>query len=389
VLILPGSSSFIFNFDMASKYPVVKFGFRLGLVGIPALVWMLWQWSLPLNQYTFRAWEALTAEGDYWNGTFFPNQRLELTEMGDLGPYTGDAVPKRTVWETDEDGYRNASGSCKDPEGIVVGDSTAAGSSLSQEETVTALLGRKRCVRSFAGSNFRFDIEHAFNLGYRPKWIYISVGDYVALPLSRIVRKFNHQNIKPGSESPIEFPYALTLYSRLRKNSYWNYRESHGLMNSLRRSWVSPDDFMAEYPFGNMPKQLFDEPESKLTPEHWSHDEVLEVIVGLDHLGRELEKLGTRLIVSFFPRKNSVYTDLSGVTKGRFGTTFLDEYERSRKEPGGVHFDYFDLIGKFQRHYEKTREFLHHSDDTHWNPAGVRIAVDELEKRLSAMGYAK
>ncbi len=368
--------------DMNNQKSFITLVLRLALVSTPALVWFVWQLSLPLNQYTFRAWEALVVHGDYWNGNFFPNQRLDSTEMGDLGPYTEDSVPKRTRWETDQDGYRNSNDSCQEPEGIVIGDSTAAGASLSQDETLTALLSKGRCVRSFAGSNFRFDVEHAYNLGYRPKWILISVGDYVALPLAQIVDRFRAADVKPGSESVIPFPRLLTAYSRIRKNPYWNFRESHGLHSALFRSFTPPDEFMGTYPFGTQPRQLFDEASAFRQPDSWSDEELEEIVLSLDRFGGELQKLGSRLYLSLMPRKNILYPKLSGEAPGRFGERFPEFLEKVRNRRGSLRFEYVNTIRAFKDHFERTGQFLHQSDDTHWNPLGVSLVVSEVEKRL-------
>src|SRR3569833_28063 len=101
-----------------------KFFLKLILVSLPAWAWVLWQALLPLNQYTFRGWEALVA-GKGWSSGFYPSQTLMMNEVGDLVPYTLDAVPHTVEWKTDRFGYRNDPAQCSDPKVVILGDSMA------------------------------------------------------------------------------------------------------------------------------------------------------------------------------------------------------------------------------------------------------------------------
>ena len=112
------------------------------LVG-PLAAWVALELAvLPIDAFTFRAWEALVVKSQQANlpGPFYPDRELELDEAGDQDP-TGPR-DRRVRWRTDRFGYRNETAVAERPvqDVVLVGDSHIAGSRLSQPETLAVRL---------------------------------------------------------------------------------------------------------------------------------------------------------------------------------------------------------------------------------------------------------
>jgi len=100
---------------------------------------------LPIDFFTFRAWEALVTK--YFrpaDGIFYPNMHLIKTEHADKLGFS-DPNPKRVEWFTDQYGSRQRPRE-REPERydiVIVGDSNIAGSYFNQKDTIAEVLARK------------------------------------------------------------------------------------------------------------------------------------------------------------------------------------------------------------------------------------------------------
>jgi hypothetical protein len=218
---------------------------NLSMISAPVLLWIIWQCSLPMNQYTFRGWEALIA-GRGWLAGFYPNQSLTMNEVGDLGPYTINAVPHFVAWETDNEGYRNSADVCHDPDVVVIGDSTAMGASLTQKDTISEQLARgaNLCVRSFAGGKLHASMNRVYRDGLHPRWVVVVLMERN----SHVVEELKDFSMKPRLDWLDYVPHALAVsWSHFRKNFYWAYRSAHGFVPALERSFASPQEAVAIY----------------------------------------------------------------------------------------------------------------------------------------------
>ena len=109
------------------KKLINKFGLFIALILVFNLIGVI---ITPLNAYTFRSWEAVIPFLLTFDGGFYPNQAIEMTEVGDLAKGTEFAVPKQITFVTDAYGYRNFAKEVAHYDIVVVGDSMTAGSSL-------------------------------------------------------------------------------------------------------------------------------------------------------------------------------------------------------------------------------------------------------------------
>lgn len=119
-----------------------------------SIVYAIELFLLPINFFTFRVWEALVAQR-FYSGHFYPNMKISMLEVGDLGHHTPFAVKKRVEWETDRYGFRKHDSGVNRYRVVIIGDSNIDGSGLTQDDTLFEVLGRRlKCgVYPFTNGN--------------------------------------------------------------------------------------------------------------------------------------------------------------------------------------------------------------------------------------------
>jgi hypothetical protein len=354
-----------------------KIALRLFLISVPALIWVAWQLSLPKNQYTFRGWESLITGSSRWRTGFFPNQTLQMNEVGDLAPYTVNAVPHPVFWKTDALGYRNDESVCADPEVVVIGDSMAMGASLSQEDTLSAQLTRDshHCVRSFAGGKLYSAMNQVYQSQLHPRWVILVLVERNTHVIDEL-KRFGFEK-RLSWLDPVPFSVAVP-WSHFMKKFYWNYRSAHGVFAAVQRSVVSPEDATSliapRVKISNPP-----EPELLFFGQAYNSDDGAEQIEPLKHtltqFAAQLQTQGARLMVTFVPNKESVYYEQQGRPEPGLGKRLAEILPSDR-------YEYLDLIHLFQDEYQKNHELLHQSDDTHWNRKGVEVLSHAIAQRI-------
>lgn len=358
------------------KLPTKNILLKLALIASPALLWCVWQAYLPLQQYSFRAWEPLLVQSKIFKEPFYPNQAITMTEVGDLAPYTVNAIPKTVWWQTDESGYRNTPQLCRDPEWAVLGDSMAVGTSLSQEETVSVQLMQKirACVRSYAGGKLYHGIQKIYGSGLKPKKLVIVLAERNFTVLRELEKvdsdSFKIENSKVGLNG------VLSRFLHLRKNIYWNYMSAHGVWASIERSFQSPESALKLY----APRTTMKDPPrpdllffgSTELSEGLNDEQIQNVVSLLDRFSQQMHAHGTEVIFTLAPNKESIYRAEETHFNGRLKAVL------ARNEHA---FEYIDLISEFRKRYLKEGVVLHQSDDSHWNGEGVKVLVEAMTKQ--------
>jgi hypothetical protein len=355
-----------------------RFFKKLTAISVPALVWVVWQCLLPLNQYTFRGWEALIA-GHGWFAGFYPDQYLQMTEVGDLGPYTINAVPHPVEWETDDEGYRNSKDVCRDPKVVIVGDSTAMGASLTQKDTISEQLARDShlCVRSMAGGKLHASMNRVYHDGFHPRWVVVVLMERN----THVVEELKDISTTPRWNWLDDVPHRLAVrWSHFRKNFYWSYRSAHGIAAAVHRSFVSSEEAVGIYAPRVLEKNP-PRPEVLFLNQLGDNGDGPEQLAGLKNILNEfshkIKTQGAELIVSFVPNKESVYYSLQGQAEPKLGSRIAEAFR-------GSDFTYVDLISRFKKEYAENHELLHQTDDSHWNEKGVGILSQMISSVIAA-----
>ena len=113
---------------------------------------------LPIDFFTFRAWEALVTKYERpADGIFYPDRHLIKDEHGDAQGFR-DPETRRVEWFTDRYGFRQRPVS-PEPDRydiVIVGDSNIVGSHLDQKDTIAEVLASKcRCLAYSYGGEFK------------------------------------------------------------------------------------------------------------------------------------------------------------------------------------------------------------------------------------------
>ena len=352
--------------------------FRLTLILLPIFIWFAFQLALPLNQYTFRSWEALIVGPGWWSASFYPDQKIDSEEVGDLVPYTEDAILRHARWETDSLGYRNADSVRTGAEAIVIGDSTSIGTGLSQEDTLAEQVSRDSglCVRSYGGK-LKHGLKQAYESGLHPKWVILTVLERAVGDIAEL-QNFELPSSTEAKWNPRVWIQLKTLWSRFRKNVYWNYRASHGIKDALIRTFAGNETRNVSIaPSANEtdvhPKMRF---MGATETENLSEDQISSLIQKLNRLAHTLSTQNAKLIFSIVPNKESIYSSPSrSIT-----TQFQSRFNQTLKSPD---FIYIDLFALYSKGYQEHGTLYHWTDDSHWNREGVQVLSRELKKRIA------
>lgn len=348
---------------------------KLGLLALITALIGLHEIFLPLDQYTFRVWEALALRGQPRSpnlpaGPFYPNQRIARKEVGDIAAYSSHQVVKDVVWETDAHGFRNRPSDCRNFPIVVAGDSFGIGTSLTQSDILSEQIAARtgQCTYNLSGRQFQdsFSLLRQYTLD--PRWVILVVSE----------RGFRDlQPLSPNAMGDLPLPVTVNaatplwiLGDRLAKPTFLQYRARHGLLQSLRRVVVPVKDELRD---GSEPKMMF----------YFGRPQTYVVPGELDRIGRmmagyqaALKTFGARFIVLPIPDKETVYPEMLGLPAAP--PELSQVYRRLKK----VGVPFVDLYHPYREAYRRG-EIVYQLDDTHWNARGVAIAADILLRNLS------
>ncbi|GAT63912.1 alginate O-acetyltransferase AlgX-related protein [Paludibacter jiangxiensis] len=334
------------------------------------LFWITEAFVLPPNFFTYRLWESLLYSSQIPRvGPFYPNTTLDMTEQGDLGHHTGEAVNKKVVWKTDEWGFRNDH-FIANPDVLIIGDSFVAGTGLSQDETLTArlmnLTGGKLRIYSMAPSTLD-DMIYLIQNGimHKPKLLIFSMVERnVPKPVTgEMSRPFD---LNTASYNVKRKLYGLTgfdaFYDRLTR--FYNIRWAQARINKQQgRGLVSPVDHHMLFLQGKKSVAKADARLKSVTKALVSYKKYCD--------SQQIEFLFLPM-----PNKETVYYDLVP-----FPTQpdFLFRLDSLLKNEGITTLNVLPLYN-----YERSKgSLLYHSDDSHWNGYAAQLVASEVKKYLN------
>ncbi len=348
---------------------------------LPFAIWLaLDAFVLPPHFFTFRAWEALKVKLFYptLTGPFYPNQHLELTELGELAPYTQYSVPKRAVWITDQYGYRNRP-SAEKPEVLLLGDSFSAGVKLSQEELLSEVMEKQlgQRIYSVAPAPANFALMNLFLAtdrfhAVRPRVVVMERNEgYMSLvkPIDPNEIAYIRTVLKRGDRIPdgVLMEKMSITADRFQKRNWYQWVTSR-----IDRAINPPDLHVYDnevFTFGEA--ALREKPEAEV-------NRLTEIITSYRDT---LAGMGIEFVFVPVPNKENVYCKMLPSGKRPLFLSRLVARLRER----GVHV--VDLQSAFDSAYASGTK-LYPQDDGHWNGTAVKIAashitrvVEELQSR--------
>lgn len=336
---------------------------------------------LPVDLWPFRAWEALTAARPL-GMAFEPNQRYHnARSYGDLaarGNLPGLRQYRAERFTTDALGFRNSPDLLREEiSAILAGDSFAAGSGVSDDETLSAQLSALTgCLVYNAGSDAGRVVPHEI----------VAVAHELKMRGRLVIRLYSE-----GADMPVISSLARVVSSKLESRMTAGVR---GVLGRLRGfATVSPLQILS----ARVWKTLGDD---KTLPNRYASRVVKATLsdgdVMLFHespgvpqdrwrnvewdywlrLRDELRQAQLDLLVVLVPNKYRIYQPFLVELSGRQGPgNDLDRVDRGLRAAGISVLNLTPyLSAEAQRAYEH-REYVYWLDDIHWNVRGIAVAA--------------
>lgn len=351
---------------------------KLSLFVLPFVLFLLLDaFLLPPTLFTFRAWEALKVKAFYptLTGPFYPNQFLDVTEQGELAPYTPYAVPKRNVWITDAYGYRNLPTQGR-ADVLLLGDSFSAGVKLDQRELLSVVLGNRigQPVYNMAPAPGGFTLMENFLATNRfrkspPKLVILQRNEgflHLMQPINPADIAYIHMVHQRAARLPRGRAMdALAIgIDRFQKRNWY-----HWVSSKIDRV-IQPRELILHgnevFMFGdtaNRPK-----PEAEI-------DWLTRVVVSYRDT---LRKLGIAFVFVPTPNKENIHYQLLPSRQKPVLLTWLTERLRAAGVP------VVDLQTPFDSAHAAGLR-LYPRDDNHWSPQAVQIAAGKVQEVIQPM----
>jgi len=346
--------------------------------------------SIPPRWMAFHAWEAATlyatAEGDFAPNFHYANDHAfgDLANMGNLRSFR---KYRREVFTTDEFGFRNPPGSgiSKPPEFIVVGDSYAAGSGVSDRETLSVQLSDLTGKPAYNGAT------------YRGHWATTKfLIDRLRMRNGLIVWEFSERWLVPESVRS-----ETRIHSR---NARLNASEDGELsiVPGKYRQWA--DDFLAYSPLDILIDRVLRRAQNGVwLPNPSSRAVVVDRLTNGDamlFLPDELEgfyhphyensayfsevnalirETGNELLVVLVPDKYNIYhAPLQGAAPAPSSQSHLDHLEQDLIRSNVPVLNLTSALRLQAAKGLQNKEYDYFIDDTHWNQLGIQVAANEI-----------
>ncbi len=362
-----------------------RFILRLLLFLIPFIALTVMElFVLPIDFFTFRAWEALTVSTlDNWlPGYFYPRKTIVRTEEGDSGHHTSFAVErKNVVWQTDKFGYRNTKEMAK-PQAVIIGDSNTAGSGLTQKDMISEALARHlgAPAYSYAPASLNTYLRERRFREHPPCAVVVAViernitvlrpvKEELAFP-SALEKKYLDLRCAM-KESPALQAVVVPIDRFLKANML------HSSRASLRRrvAALAPREDSAPAKGGPVYEQGFVVREKAFEPvPREQMNAAVAVALSYHNL---LKRLGITFVFVPIPNKENIYYDLfPGAKKPVFIRELTAELRRA-----GV--EVIDLQTAYDETYRAKGQVVYQPDDSHWSALGVDIAARLLAETIN------
>lgn len=349
--------------------------------------------ALPLDYFSFRAWEALRVGGDI--GPFRPDSRYANAraygDLANLGNLPGDRAFHAETVTTDAFGFRNLPAA--PPAGwgaVLTGTSFSAGTEVTDDETLAAQIGKLIGAGVYNAALAEWDYETLIGIVRRVRpargvliFEYLEGRGPPSIMLTR--------DVAPVGRCPQLLAAAGDVCAA------WNWAAerarvspvrivSQRMLRRLQNDRWLPNPDRAMVTRGFMPDgrpMLFEASEWTIVLSPADEERIVRYFTWLD---RRLRADSIRLLVVLAPKKHTVY--------GRW-------LEQRRDEESGA-----ESLARIAAALEAKRvpvvnltealrteaeielaagRFVYFLDDTHWNAAGIAAAARVIAPALRAM----
>lgn len=352
---------------------------------------------LPIDYFTFRPWEALIVykNNNLLTGPFYPNMHIDKISYGDTIREGNLAQTRREEWFTDRYGFRKKETDNQKWDVVIIGDSLAAGSSLTQEDTFSETLERKLgiSVYPFAPSDINHYLADERFQKNPPKIVILESAEkafpYIVSPYIDTYPNIAKQMYFINRYGPNKYISSIAIiFDKLKKNTFINfvYKKINDFnkrgLNYLFNNYVDLNDFRyKEYNLSTDKSMAFSLANHFID---WPTETILDPIKRLEKYKEVLSKTNTELLILVVPDKQTTYYNIA--ENGQKTKNMHEFAELARKSD-------LELIGVerlFQKSLsEQPDKLLFHPDDSHWTPYAVEITSDLIIEKIKDLGILK
>ena len=330
----------------------------LTFISLPIILLVIAENIISPTTFTFRVWEAIIPKSELFIGAFYPNVRYQMFEKGDLANHTNFAIKKSVIWETDNIGFRNKK-LIKKPEILLIGDSTIAGCSLSQNETLTYILNKQNKETyniAPADINKFVELKNAKIIS-SPKYIIFAAIERKLLTLPPLNK--SSQIIMPQIRQSKLFQTFSIFFDKTYRANSLRYMKSR-LTNKYKFRGIQAP---------NEKKLFFLRGKNATYPK--SNAQINRIVKTLKNYAEYCQANGSKFIFLPIPNKETILWKKLDL---KFQPNFINKlFQKLRKE----NIPYIDTI-KIFNHAITNNIMPYHYDDSHWNYSGVKLVAMEI-----------
>jgi hypothetical protein len=344
-----------------------------------------------VDRLTFRAWEALTAyrpPGSPFernHGYYKAKAYGDLAAMGNF-PRLRQYRPEG--FTTDSLGFRNPADAASSPvAGIVVGDSFAVGSAVSDDENLTTRLSAHLGCRLYNAAGVE---PHADRI--------LDLAQTLDLRNNLVIQEYNEDFEMPAvpSERRRQYQQALASISPRLGGPFGRLRGiltispleilCERTLKRLENGRVLPNRYA-----GAILKGRLANGDEMLFRKTWVDRYYEKRAVPISYwkwLQQELKKGGLEFVVVIVPSKYRVYRPFLVEPRGfpRGAGDYVDRVEDELRKAGIPALNLTGVISAAAAKHLPEGEYLYWRDDLHWNAQGNEVAAaairDGLRDRL-------
>ncbi len=325
--------------------------------------------ALPVDFFTFRAWEALVVVKlkGLLPGPFYPGMELSRIEEGDLGHHTVYSVGKKVTWKTDRLGYRTSVTGSDRPRVVIIGDSNTAGSGLTQREILSEVLTErlKKVVYPFAPVNVNSFFKERRFMENPPEVVVFEGIERDLVGLSRLKETHGMRSVLRQRLLENEtIQSAAVLMDRLRKMNMLNFFRAE-----IRRAEIPPPRPVL---IGGAPVLFLEGAKANVEIPDLEREEVVRILCSYQE---GFQRKGIRFVFLPIPNKENIY---HRYLPGGKRPVFLERLISDLDEKG---VETVDTQKAFEDAFRRGVP-LYLRDDTHWSAEAVQIAAGLLAEKL-------
>jgi alginate O-acetyltransferase complex protein AlgJ len=351
--------------------------FKIIVFIIPLIGWLVIEGLLPPNTFTYRPWEALDFQTPFDLDRYFhTNTELEMKSVGQLCHHTKYAITKDERWITDKIGNRNNL-FVENPDILIMGDSFAAGCSVTQDSIINNLLQselkHRLKVYNIAPCEFS-GLDYYLKTGIisKPKTVVFFKSErYVPRPLESY-KPSNSKKSKIKNELkkfPVIDPLSIFLDKIFRQYSVnWiRARLTQKIGDGIPGVEGSNMFFLNTEKHGYDPNMVQD----------FTID-LLRTKNNLVSYKKYCDSLGIDFLFVPMPNKATVYFDYVPYNEQ---PDYLIKLDSMLKAEDVQTINTLALYNNFRQNSNK---LLYHPDDTHWNANAIQIVSEEIAEIITS-----